>query len=179
MWDTEFDNYFNKKSDVSYKKSQLHYLSHLFYNKLDIIFQIQIIILSSINAMLVFIGSKYNITILFTLSPILGIYVSIITSITKYFKISQLTEQHLNAYKAWDRLYEKIHSELELNKDNRMEPKELKEYVEQKYTRSLDLSPNIPERILINNKHLSLINNNDINNNEIITIPYGTNNEIN
>jgi hypothetical protein len=150
MWNSDHEKLFSNICNFAQQKSLIHIQAYTYYFKWDVFFQIQIILLSAIAGTFSFLTGYFpnNKTLLVVIGGFLSYYITIISSIYKYFKISQLLEQHISAHKSWQKLYNNIKVELDLNNINRTSVNDFQLTISCEYNRLNEISPIIPLHLI-------------------------------
>ncbi len=78
----------------------------------------------------------------------LNIIAGIITTISQYFKLSELTESHRVAYISWDKFYRNLKVELAKNPEFRTDVIQVMKYAKDEFDRLMDTSPDIPNKVI-------------------------------
>lgn len=132
----------------------MHLASHRKYRIRNILYNVPVIIISTITGTANFAQSNYgNYTAMATvLIGSMNILAGIITTVYQFLKISELNEGHKAAALSWCKFNEYIRIELQKNPLDRKQPKDILNYCADQYTHLLEFSPIISEDIIENFK---------------------------
>src|SRR3989344_4890790 len=150
MWDDNYEKLFIEKVNYAQQKYMLHQKARAYFYKWELFFQIQMIILSAIIGTGNFLTGYFTNakTVLIVIMGFVAYYISILTSLYKYFKISQNVELHTSSQIYWRKLFDEIKNQLELAIDNREDVKMFYDLIISEYNRLEEISPIVPYSII-------------------------------
>jgi len=77
-----------------------------------------------------------------------NILIGILQTLQNFFKYAQMSESHDSVSKQWYKLYRMINTELNLARNKRKDADEFMKYCRLEFDRLIDLSPDIPDKIV-------------------------------
>ena len=129
----------------------LHAASCAKYNRWNIGFTIPIIIISTCTGTANFSQDKIPINLRDIAAMIIGFFnivAAILTTVHKFFKVTELSESHRLAAISWDKLYRRIKVELAQNPNYRSDAKDCLMVTQSEYDNLIDSSPYIETDII-------------------------------
>ena len=81
-----------------------------------------------------------------------NIIIGILQTLQNFFKYAQMSEAHDSVSKQWYKLYRIIHTELNIARNKRRDADEFMKFCRMEYDRLIELSPDIPEKLIKNFK---------------------------
>jgi hypothetical protein len=164
-WHESLELIFSELLDESQVRAFFHKKSHEYYSKENIKYQLPIIIFSAIAGSGNFISSTFPTVQQYIILGVGGLSIgtSIISSISQFLKLSQLSEGHRIAYLSWEKFYANIKLQLRRKKDDRDDIKDFMNNITAEYQRLKEISPEIPPHIAcLIKKNRKLFNDNGI-----------------
>lgn len=164
-WHESLELIFSELLDESQVRAFFHKKSHEYYSKENIKYQLPIIIFSAVAGSGNFISSTFPDVQQYIILGVGGLSIgtSIISSISQFLKLSQLSEGHRIAYLSWEKFYANIKLQLRRKKDDRDDIKDFMNNITAEYQRLKEISPEIPPHIAcLIKKNRRLFNENGI-----------------
>lgn len=148
-WHESLELIFSELLDESQVRAYFHKKSHEYYAKENIKYQLPIIIISAIAGSGNFISSTFPDVQQYIILGVGGLSIgtSVISSISQFLKLSQLSEGHRIAYLSWEKFYANIKLQLRRKKDDRDNIKDFMNNIVSEYQRLKEISPEIPPHI--------------------------------
>lgn len=148
-WHESLELIFSELLDESQVRAFYHKKSHEYYSKENIKYQLPIIVFSAIAGSGNFISSTFPTVQQYIILGVGGLSIgtSIISSISQFLKLSQLSEGHRIAYLSWEKFYANIKLQLRRKKDDRDDIKDFMNNITSEYQRLKEISPEIPPHI--------------------------------
>jgi hypothetical protein len=148
-WHESLELIFSELLDESQVRAFFHKKSHEYYSKENIKYQLPIIIFSAIAGSGNFISSTFPTVQQYIILGVGGLSIgtSIISSISQFLKLSQLSEGHRIAYLSWEKFYANIKLQLRRKKADRDDIKDFMNNITAEYQRLKEISPEIPPHI--------------------------------
>jgi hypothetical protein len=138
--------------DIAQCYKWLNYQSYLKYSLLQAWFTIPVIIMSTVTGTAAFAQSSFTDTQKFYVQFGIGsinILVGILSTISQYLKISQLTESHRVSSISWDKYSRNIRIELAKSPDERMDAAHFLKLSRHEFDRLMETSPTIQPDIIV------------------------------
>jgi len=151
-WTEEHEIILVEWADKAMCYKWLHNKSNLKYSKLNLLFTIPVIIMSTLTGTANFAFQKYSTDVQSIASNITGgvnIFAAILTTIAQFLKIAELKESHRVSTIAWDKYYRNIKVEIARHPDERMNPTHMIKISKEEFDRLIDTNPIIDENILL------------------------------
>jgi hypothetical protein len=142
--------------DIAQCYKWLNYQSYLKYSVLQAWFTIPVIIMSTITGTASFAQSSFTPNQQFYVQFGIGtvnIFIGILTTISQYLKISQLTESHRVSSISWDKYARNIRIELAKTPEERMDAAHFMKISRHEFDRLMETSPMIQYDIVEEFKH--------------------------
>ena len=151
-WSEEHENILVDWADKALCYRWLHSKSNLVYSRMNALFTIPVIIMSTLTGTANFALAKYSPTIINYGSMIIGginIFAGILTTIQQFLKVSEYNEAHRVSAIAWDKFYRNIKIELSKSPDERVKVEHMLKLCKEEYDRLIETSPIIKENIIL------------------------------
>lgn len=151
-WNSDNENILLNLYEQSQIYSNLHFRCYSIFKWKYYFLTIPIIILSSLTgsanlALSSFELNQSQANIFNLVIGVLGIIITIISTLSNLFKYQSRKEQHYNYHKKWNKISNLIEIELNLNRDKRNECKLFFNLVHNEFNNILENQPNISEGI--------------------------------
>jgi hypothetical protein len=149
QWHESLELIFSELLDESQVRAYFHKKSHEYFSKENIKYQLPIIIFSAIAGSGNFISSTFPSAQEYIILAIGGVSIctSIVSSISQFLKLSQLSEGHRIAYLSWEKFYANIKLQIRRKKDDRDDIKDFMNNITAEYQRLKEISPEMPPHI--------------------------------
>lgn len=150
-WNTDHEDILIEWADKAMCYRWLHSRAHAMYSRLNYIYTIPVIIMSTLTGTANFAQSRVPISFQGYFGMIVGfinILAGIITTIQQFLKITQLNEAHRVSGIAWDKFYRNIKIEIARHPDERMDVNQLLKISKEEFDRLIETSPDIPDKII-------------------------------
>ena len=158
-------NYWKKEEEILLKqwgdKSQCYQWMHMkardSYQRKNALYTIPVIIISTLTGTANFAQERFSDNVKPYVAMVIGslsIIAGIITTVSQFLKVSELNESHRVASLSWGKFYRDINAELIRHPLDRIPANEFIKSCKEEYTRLVEISPFIPNKILtkFNNK---------------------------
>ena len=159
IWSEDHETILIEWADKAMCYKWLHNKSNSYYSKLNAIFTIPVIILSTLTGAANLAIDRFPIEQRSHVSLIIGgvnIAAGIISTIQQFYKISELNEAHYASSIAWDKFYRNIKCELSKHPDERNNVIQMIKACKEEFDRLIETSPTIDNNII---KQFNLIPN--------------------
>lgn len=150
-WNSILEHYFATTGEKAQAFNWLHKRSEEYFSKRTIPIDILVIILGTLNGA-TSVGSQS----LFDNSPfapigigIIALICSILNTINSYFSWAKRCEGHRIASLQYGKLYRFLSVEMSLPREERLPPRDLLKYTKDQYDRLQEISPLIPQPIIL------------------------------
>ena len=150
-WTVENELILVEWCDVAQCYKWLNFRSYLKYSITQAWYTIPVIIMSTITGTISFAQSSFTPTQQFYVQFGVGatnIFLGILSTISQYLKISQLTEAHRVSSIAWDKFARNIRIELSKTPDERMAAAPFLKLCRHEFDRMMDTSPIIQQEVI-------------------------------
>jgi hypothetical protein len=150
-WNTDHEDILIEWADKAMCYRWLHARANAMYSRLNYIYTIPVIIMSTLTGTANFAQSRVPIDFQGYFGMIVGfinILAGIITTIQQFLKITQLNEAHRVSGIAWDKFYRNIKIEIARHPDERMDVNQLLKISKEEFDRLIETSPDIPDKII-------------------------------
>jgi hypothetical protein len=150
-WNVDHEDILIEWADKAMCYRWLHSRSHAMYSRLNYIYTIPVIVMSTLTGTANFAQSRVPIDFQGYFGMIVGfinILAGIITTIQQFLKITQLNEAHRVSGIAWDKFYRNIKIEIARHPDERMDVNQLLKISKEEFDRLIETSPDIPDKII-------------------------------
>jgi hypothetical protein len=151
QWNTDHEDILIEWADKAMCYRWLHARANAMYSRLNYIYTIPVIIMSTLTGTANFAQSRVPLSFQGYFGMIVGfinILAGIITTIQQFLKITQLNEAHRVAGIAWDKFYRNIKIEIARHPDERMDVNQLLKISKEEFDRLIETSPDIPDKII-------------------------------
>jgi len=153
-WSNEDEQVLVEWADHSNCYNMLHEIARIKYEKLNLKFNLPMIILSTFVGTINILITKIDIINQYvnTSGPsyalgAISIIVAIIGAVYDLFKVPFFLSEHTLFMKQWDKLARDIKLELIKDRSERMPKKHMMEYFKREYERLMELSPQLPQDV--------------------------------
>ena len=150
-WNTDHEDILIEWADKAMCYRWLHSRAHAMYSRLNYVYTIPVIIMSTLTGTANFAQSRVPLAYQGYFGMIVGfinILAGIITTIQQFLKITQLNEAHRVSGIAWDKFYRNIKIEIARHPDERMDVNQLLKISKEEFDRLIETSPDIPDKII-------------------------------
>lgn len=146
IWNDSVEQILSKYSNVSKLSHYLHYKSHVRYKKINYLYTIPSIILSTLSGFISMSLTGFNLSdpqmnVANICLGSINILTGILTTLNNSFKNSELSAEHLNLANSFQKLYTNIDSELNLERDKRKDVNVFFQSSKNEYIKLLENSP--------------------------------------
>ena len=152
IWQSEHENILADWADKAMCFRWLHNRSNQKFNKLNTIFTIPVIILSTLTGTANFAQDRVPVDYraMFVMGVgSLNLIAGIISTIQQFLKISELNEAHRVASIAWDKFYRNIKIELAKSPRERIPVTQMMKLTKEEFDRLMETCPQIPQKIVL------------------------------
>ena len=148
-WDDSVEALLSELGDEAQINAYLHKTSNEYYSKQNIKFQLPIIILSALAGTGNFISAHFPsyVDAIVLSSGGLSIFISILSSVAQFLKVSQLSESHRISYLSWEKFHSNIKFQLNKRRVLRVNIKDFLSLIVPEYQRLKEISSTIPQHI--------------------------------
>lgn len=146
QYDTNLETLLKEQAEICESMSILHRESHNKFNKYTNAINIPVIVLSSVVGFATGIDINYE-----NINVILGIFsvgIACIKSLDSYFQLGRRSETHRIVSLQYSQINKKIAIELALNRKDRMDPKDVLNFVRTDIKNLEEIAPLIPDDII-------------------------------
>lgn len=150
-WTEEHERILVEWADKALCYRWLHSKSNLVYSRMNALFTIPVIIMSTVTGTANFALTRYGPPITEYGSMVIGginIVAGIITTIQQYLKVSEYNEAHRVSAISWDKFYRNIKTELAKSPDERVKVEHMLKLCKEEFDRLMETSPMIKEEII-------------------------------
>lgn len=150
-WTTDHEDILIEWADKAMCYQWLHSRAHAMYSRLNYIYTIPVIIISTLTGTANFAQARVPLEYQGYFGMIVGFFnimAGIITTIQQFLKITQLNEGHRVSAIAWDKFYRNIKIEIARHPDERMAVNQLIKMSKEEFDRLIETSPDIPDKII-------------------------------
>jgi hypothetical protein len=149
VWDFSMEKILSDMGDEAQIYSYLHQKAHAHFQSKNMYFQIPIIVLSAISGSGNFISTNFPDYTKFLIIGIggLSIFISILSSVAQFLKLSEFSEGHRISYLSWEKFFYDIKFQLRRKRQHREDIKEFLNMIVPEYKRLKEISPDIPKMI--------------------------------
>ncbi len=154
-WEKEEENLLKEWAEKAMCYKWLHTRANKKYSAINMRVTIPVIILSTITGTANFAQERIpeeSKSLYVMCIGGLNIIAGIITTIAQYFKISEINEGHRIAALSWDKFSRNIRIQLTKRPTNRESANTLMRYAKDEFDRLMEVSPDIPDKIIDNFK---------------------------
>jgi len=151
-WTEEHEHVLVEWADKAMCYRWLHSKSNLSYSKMNALFTIPVIIMSTLTGTANFAFQKYSPDVQAISSNIIGginILAAILSTIAQFLKISEMNEAHRVSSISWDKFYRNVKVELAKHPDERMNPSHMLKISKEEFDRLMETSPMIKTNIIL------------------------------
>jgi hypothetical protein len=150
-WTTDHEDILIEWADKAMCYRWLHSRAHSMYSRLNYIYTIPVIIISTLTGTANFAQARVPLAYQGYFGMIVGFFnilAGIITTIQQFLKITQLNEAHRVSGIAWDKFYRNIKIEIARHPDERMNVNQLIKMSKEEFDRLIETCPDIPDQII-------------------------------
>jgi hypothetical protein len=185
-WVEEQENLLKNWAEKSRYYSWMHHKTSTYYSRVHNTLSFPLIIISTIcgSANFMMVGNKQSSLFYTTICPlsigILSMFTAILSALSKYMKAAELSEEHIQCYKQYNKLSRNICMELSIPNTQRKASFEMCNEFRYNFDRLMSDSPQIPEHIIFDfNKKFPYVKNKpEISSNFEKIIIYGRNKKL-
>jgi len=143
IWHLSIENLLEELGDEAQIRNKLHYQHFRWYSNRNNHYTLPVVILSVLSGSGNFIAGQFPLIEKFLIIGIgcVSIFTSIISAVSQFLKLAQLSESHRVASLAWGKFYSSIKIQLGLKTSDRNEPKEFLNVICSEYDRLYEISP--------------------------------------
>jgi len=150
-WSPEHESILIDWADKAMCYRWMHSRAHAMYSRLNTLYTIPVIIISTITGTANFaqdsVPIEYQSFFLMCVGGF-NILAGIISTIQQFLKITQLNESHRVSSISWDKFYRNLKMELAKHPTERMEVRRVLNMSKEEYDRLMETSPDVPEKII-------------------------------
>lgn len=150
-WTTDHEDILVEWADKAMCFKWLHSKAHAKYSRLNYMYTIPVIIISTLTGTANFAQQRVPIVYQGYFVMVVGFFnllAGIITTIQQFLKITQLNEAHRVSSIAWDKFYRNIKIEIAIHPDERMHVNQLIKISKEEFDRLVETSPEIPDDVI-------------------------------
>ena len=149
-WNPAVEQIFEELADESQLRNKLHYQQYRYYSNRNNHYTLPVVILSTLCGSGNFIAGQFPLVEKFLIIGIgaVSIITSIISAVSQFLKLAQLSENNRIAAIAWGKYYNSIKFEIRLRIEDRSDPKELLTSLVAEYSRLYEISPPLLNRFV-------------------------------
>lgn len=131
--------------DESQVRAKLHSKHHHWYSNRNKRYHLPVVVISVLAGSGNFVAGQFEAIekYLILFIGVLSIFTSIISAVSQFLKLAQLSESHRIASLAWGKFYSKVKFCLLLRSDDRDDPREFLQSVVGEYDRLFEISPTL------------------------------------
>ena len=150
-WSVEHEKILIEWADKAMCYRWLHSKSHARYSRLNALYTIPVIIISTLTGTANFAQKQVPVDYQTYFLMIVGgfnLLAGIITTIQQFLKITQLNESHRVSSIAWDKFYRNVKIELAKHPSERMKVDHMIKLSKEEFDRLMETSPIIPDKVV-------------------------------
>jgi hypothetical protein len=147
-WDDENENLMEKYCEVSKVLHRMYEAGYRLYYRYNLFFQIPIIILSSVAALLSFISNRITLAEFPIIVGVISVISTLLSTISNYLEIPMLSKSYSITAKAFEKLADQIEIQLTLRRSKRVPFNVFLKVVKDEYNRIREVSNILPSRIV-------------------------------
>ena len=142
IWHPSIEKLFEELADESQLRNKLHYEQSRWYNNRNNHYTLPVVILSVLSGSGNFIAGQFPTVEKYLIWGIgcISITTSIISAISQFLKLAQLSESNRISSLAWGKFYSSIKFQLQLKAEDRTDPKEFMSSILSEYDRLYEIS---------------------------------------
>ena len=150
-WNERLEEYFASTGEKAYCLSWLHKKSESMFSHRTIFLDLPTIVIGAINGFLsvgsqqIFPGDSFASVYI----GVVALFVSLLNTISSYFSWGRRAEGHRISSLQYAKLFHFLNIEMSLPQKERLAPSELLKYTKEAYDRLREISPLIPEPIIV------------------------------
>jgi len=150
-WNERLEEYFASTGEKAYCLSWLHKKSESMFSHRTIFLDLPTIVIGAINGFLsvgstqIFPGDSFASVYI----GVVALFVSLLNTISSYFSWGRRAEGHRISSLQYAKLFHFLNIEMSLPQKERLTPSELLKYTKEAYDRLREISPLIPEPIIV------------------------------
>jgi hypothetical protein len=151
IWHSSIEEILRDLGNEAQIKAKLHRKGYRYFHHRNLKYQLPVIVLSVISGSGNFVSAQFPDAQVYIILFIglLSIITSIISSVSQFLKLSQLSESHRIAYLSWEKFYSNIKIQLRFKQEDRIEVKDYIRVIVSEYDRLNEISPVIPKQYLV------------------------------
>ena len=144
-WHESVENLLSELCDESQVRCRLHQRHHHWYSRRNKCYQLPVVILSALSGSGNFLAGQFLVVEKYLIIGIgcISIFISIISAVSQYLKLAELSENHRLAALAWNKLYTKLKFTIMLQRHDRADCREYFTSVVSDYERLFEISPDL------------------------------------
>jgi hypothetical protein len=150
-WKEEHENILKEWAEKAMCYRWLHHKSHISYRKMNALFTIPVIVISTLTGTANFALERFSPSAQQWAVMVIGalnISAGIISTVSQFLKISEINEGHRVASVSWDKFYRNIKLEINKAPKERRHPLEMLKLSQEEYDRLIETSPMIHDKII-------------------------------
>ena len=147
VWETDIEGLLAELSDEAQVRTRLHQQHHRWYSLRNKCYALPVVILSVLSGSGNFLAGQFAVVEKHLIIGIgcISIFTSIISSVSQYLKLAELSENHRIAGLAWGKFYAKLKFSLLLQRRDRGDCREFFVGITSDYERLCEISPGLLE----------------------------------
>ena len=149
-WNIAVETILEELADESQLRNKLHYQQSRYYSNRNNNYTLPVVVLSTLCGSGNFISLQFPLVEKYLIIGIgaVSIFTSIISAISQFLKLAQLSENNRIASLAWGKFYSSIKFEIQLRTEDRSDPKDLLVSMIAEYDRLYEISPPLLNRFV-------------------------------
>jgi len=149
-WNIAVETILEELADESQLRNKLHYQQSRYYSNRNNHYTLPVVVLSTLCGSGNFISLQFPLVEKYLIIGIgaVSIFTSIISAISQFLKLAQLSENNRIASLAWGKFYSSIKFEIQLRTEDRSDPKDLLVSMIAEYDRLYEISPPLLNRFV-------------------------------
>lgn len=148
IWKPEHSIILSEWADKAMCYQWLHFRSYIKYDRMNRMFTVPVIIISTLTGTANFATSQLNWAYTSSVIGAFNITAGIITTIQHFLKVGELNEAHKFASLSWDKFYRNIKVELSKSPQDRMSAYHMLKMYKEEFDRLMEISPVIGDDII-------------------------------
>ena len=149
-WNNAVEQIFEELADESQLRNKLHYQQYRYYSNRNNHYTLPVVILSTLCGSGNFLAGQFPSIEKVLIIAIGGVSIltSIISAVSQFLKLAQLSENNRVASLAWGKFYSSIKFEIQLRIEDRSNAKDLLTNLLAEYNRLYEISPPLLRRFI-------------------------------
>ena len=150
QWNNAVEQIFEELADESQLRNKLHYQQYRYYSNRNNHYTLPVVILSTLCGSGNFLAGQFPSIEKVLIIAIGGVSIltSIISAVSQFLKLAQLSENNRVASLAWGKFYASIKFEIQLRTEDRSNAKDLMTNLLAEYNRLYEISPPLLRRFV-------------------------------